>query len=388
MPDRVGQRIGNYRLMELLGCGGFACVYLGQHVDIRKQAAIKILKDEVKQQDQDKFLQEAEKLERLKHPHIVHMLEFGRIDSDRNNPSYLIMEYAPGRTLRHRHPKGTILPLTTAVDYVHQIAGALQYVHDHSLIHRDLKPENLLIGATWEILLSDLGIAFIVDGGSSDMETGAFAGTVPYSAPEQIRNKPRRASDQYSLGIIIYEWLTGECPFQGRVEEIISQHFYDTPPSLRKKVPTIPSEIEAIVLKALSKEPEDRFASVQEFAQVLEAASKTSTERFIDAAVLMQSLDDILDDISRNGVVYIVMPDADFVIGPENICGRVLGLVDPEYGWPFPIEVKNIKSVSDIVPRWRGHPFICRNGVCLAVSIQMTEYEQIKKKYPHQQAMP
>src|SRR5262249_15193916 len=118
------------------------------------------------------------------------------------------MDYAPSGTLRNRHPKGTPLPVSTVVDYIKQIAQALQYAHDRKVVHRDVKPENMLIGEHNEILLSDFGIALIAHSSHYD-STKDMAGTIAYMAPEQIAAHPRPASDQYSLGIVAYEWLSG-----------------------------------------------------------------------------------------------------------------------------------------------------------------------------------
>ena len=267
MVDRVDQQLGNYRLVRLLGKGSFAEVYLGQHVHINLQAAIKILHMQLAQNYQTEFKQEANTIALLRHPHIVRILDFGI----ENNTPYLIMDYAPYGTLRTHHPKGSIVEPEKVVAYVKQIASALQYAHDHQLIHRDLKPENLLIGENKEIVLSDFGLASIVHGTAS-METGVFAGTIPYSAPEQILGKPRRESDQYSLGIIVYEWLSGDRPFRGTVTETISQHLGAPPRPLHEKVPGIPPGVEAVVMKALAKDPKQRFGSVQEFADRFEQA--------------------------------------------------------------------------------------------------------------------
>src|SRR5579863_9777983 len=160
MPDKIGQQIGNYRLVSLLGTKGFAEVYLGRHVQRRHlQAAIKCLHTKPGRIYQTWFLQEAAIIASLKHPHIIRIIGFGIERAD--NTPYLIMDYAPGRTLRDRHWRGEQLPLPTIVSYVHQIADALQYAHDRRVIHRDLKPENLLVGTNGEIILSDFGIAAI-----------------------------------------------------------------------------------------------------------------------------------------------------------------------------------------------------------------------------------
>jgi eukaryotic-like serine/threonine-protein kinase len=155
MVDRVGKRIGNYRLVRLLGQGGFAKVYLGEHMHLDTKVAIKILHTQLAGSDIEQVRREARMVAQLEHPHIVRILDFGAEDTT----PYLLMSYAANGTLRQRHPKGTQLPLALVVCYVKQIADALHYAHTQRLIHRDIKPENLLIGHNNEILLSDFGIA-------------------------------------------------------------------------------------------------------------------------------------------------------------------------------------------------------------------------------------
>jgi hypothetical protein len=264
MPDKIGQQIGNYRLISLLGSGGFAEVYLGRHVHRQYlQAAIKILYTKPGRIYQKWFLLLAATIASLKHPHIMRIIDFGIERAD--NTPYLIMDYAPGGTLRNRHPKGSIVPLPTVASYVPQVAQALQYAHDRKLLHRDLKPENLLVGKNGEIILSDFGIAAIAHG-STFMDTDFYVSTIPYSAPEQILGKPRRESDQYALGVIVYEWVTGKPPFTGDVQAIIRQHLGVDPVPLHEKAPGIPPEVETVVMRALAKEPEQRFGSIEEFA--------------------------------------------------------------------------------------------------------------------------
>src|SRR5438128_1567380 len=147
MIDRIGQQLGNYRLVKLLGSGGYADVYLGEHVLLGTQAAIKILHGYLPSQEEQKFHAEARTIARLMHPHIVRLLDFG-ID---NSTPFMVMDYAPNGTLKDRYPKGSQLPLSVVVDFTKQIAGALQFAHDEKIIHRDIKPENLLVGRRDEI---------------------------------------------------------------------------------------------------------------------------------------------------------------------------------------------------------------------------------------------
>src|SRR3989442_1782119 len=142
MTDRVGQQLGNYQLIRLLGEGGFAEVYLGEHIHLGTSAAIKVLHTQLTSEDVDKFRNEARMIARLVHPHIVRVLEFGV----EGKTPFLVMDYAINGTLRQRHPKGTRVPLAIISDYVKQITDALQFAHDEKLIHRDIKPENMLLG--------------------------------------------------------------------------------------------------------------------------------------------------------------------------------------------------------------------------------------------------
>jgi serine/threonine protein kinase len=269
MVDYIGRQFGNYQLTRLLGEGAFAQVYLGEHIYLSTQAAIKILSTQPDEESMDRFRVEARNIARLIHPNIVRVLEFG-VDS---NTPFLVMDYAPNGTLRQRHPSGTILPLSTIVSYIKQAAEALQYAHNEKLIHRDVKPENMLLGRRNEVLLSDFGIALIVQT-MHDQSVQNVAGTLPYMAPEQIQGQPRPASDQYSLGILAYEWLAGQLPFNGPLNEIVSQQLNTPPPSLRARIPTITPEVEQVVMTALEKDPNRRFGSVRAFAVALEQASQ------------------------------------------------------------------------------------------------------------------
>src|SRR6266566_5103595 len=220
MRDYVGQQLGNYQLLQLLGQGHWGSVYLGEHLHLRTQAAIKVLHGPWSDSEVEGFLSEARTLARLRHPHIVRVLDFGV----QEGTPFLVMEYAAGGTLRQLHPKGTRLPLQIVVSYVKQVASALQYAHEQRLVHRDLKPENLLLGPD-----------------------------------QQLWGHPTPASDQYALGVLVYEWLTGERPFSGPLTELTVKQALAPPPALSAKVPTLPAVVEQVVLQALAKDPRLRF---------------------------------------------------------------------------------------------------------------------------------
>ncbi len=271
MIDLTGQQFGRYRLVRRLGFGGFASVYLGQHVLITsQQAAVKLL--HMSDVNVQHFMHEANTTASLAHPHIVRLLDF---DIQQETP-YLVLDYAPNGSLLQHHPKGEQLPLETIVPYVKDIATALQYAHEKNIIHRDIKPENILVGRHGEVLLSDFGIALLSQTGRTSLETGyGEAGTSYYMAPEMFRGKPEKASDQYSLAVMVYEWLCGELPFtEGNKVQLGYQHNYEPVPSLRENLPALSERVEHVVMKALSKKPHERYASVMQFAEALEEASK------------------------------------------------------------------------------------------------------------------
>lgn len=273
MVDRVGQQFGNYRLIRLVGRGGFAEIYLGEHIYLGTQAAIKVLHTQLTDDAMKRFHIEARTIAHLEHPNIVRVLEYGV----ENTTPFLVMSHAVHGSLRDLHPKGTRVPPTSIVAHVKQVAAALQYAHDAQVIHRDIKPENMLLGHKRQVLLSDFGLALITES-SVSQTTQEMAGTFPYTAPEQLLGKPRKASDQYSLGIVVYEWLCGECPFHGAALAIVTQHLHVPAPSLRAKNPMIPQAVEEVVLTALAKDPLQRFATIRAFATALEQAYQGELE--------------------------------------------------------------------------------------------------------------
>jgi serine/threonine protein kinase len=267
--DWVGKQLGHYRLLRLIGKGGFANVYLGEHVHLTTRAAVKLLHTRLSTEDIENFRREAQMIARLVHPNIVRVFDFGV----ENNIPYLVMDYAPDGTLRQRHAKEVQLSPSTVIPYVLQIAEALQYAHDQRLIHRDVKPENMLIGNRQEVLLSDFGIALLSQT-SNFQHTRNIAGTVAYMAPEQIQAHPRPASDQYSLAVVVYEWLCGQRPFQGSFSELAVKHVLTPPPLMRSYTPNLSPAIEEVVMTALQKDPQQRFPNVRAFAQALQQASQ------------------------------------------------------------------------------------------------------------------
>jgi serine/threonine protein kinase/tetratricopeptide (TPR) repeat protein len=271
MADRLGQQFGNYRLVSLLGQGGFAEVYLGQHLRLNQQAAIKVLHAHLTGTEAEHFQQEAQTIATLLHPSIIRVFDYNVQDG----VPFLVMDYAPGGSLRRHFSRGNSIPLPQILSTIKQVADALQYAHDQKVVHRDVKPENILLGRREEVLLSDFGLAALVHS-SASLSTQDAVGTLVYMAPELIEGHPRLASDQYALGIVVYEWLCGNRPFEGSPTEVIVQQLTMPPPLLHERVPTIPLELEQVVLRALAKDPRQRFASIQDFATALQHADQGS----------------------------------------------------------------------------------------------------------------
>lgn len=302
MTDRIGQQLGHYRLVRLLGKGGFAEVYLGEHLHLGTQVAIKLLYAQLHEEEAiEQFRREARLVAQLKHPHIVRVLDFG-IENEQGGMPFLVMDYAPQGTLRQRHPRGTPLALPTIVEYVKQIAQALQYAHDRKLIHRDVKPENMLIGEDGELLLSDFGIA-VMSQSSRYSGVQDIVGTVTYMAPEQIQAHPRLASDQYALAVVVYEWLSGQPPFRGSYTEVMAKQCAAPPPPLSGQLP-IPPEVERVLFTALAKDPKERFSSVQAFANAFEQAATGKS-----SASVSETATAVMPDRAENQPTQVAGPN-------------------------------------------------------------------------------
>jgi serine/threonine protein kinase len=265
MKQQEWQRLGKYWITGFLGRGGFSDVYLGEHISLRRLAAIKVLNGRPTREKMERFWNEASITANLSHRHIVQVFDF----EEKTAPPFLIMQYAAHRSLEAHHREER-LPLDTIVSYVKQIAEALDYVHRQGVIHCDVKPNNILLDADGTVLVSDFGVAFSTRRYAQIPRI--FGGTAMYMAPEQYRGEPLPASDQYSLGIMVYEWLSGRPPFCGSSYEIAMQHKHDYPPPLWRTAPSTPHAVQRVVLRALEKDPYERFPSVGSFAVALERA--------------------------------------------------------------------------------------------------------------------
>ena len=251
---------------------------------LSRDAVVKRLETSVdRSEDRERFLHEAQRLEQLKHSHIVHFAGHGIAD----DIPYLVRDYMPNGSLRDHLPKGKQLPLDTALDYIKQAAEGLAYLHSKGIVHRDVKPENMLLGNNGEILLADFGIASLghpmensLDETKCGIATNLLvldacdSGAYPYTAPEQFQGYASQSSDQYALAVVVYEWLTGELPFRGTHNTDTLQAQSEVLQKTDMDYPDIPKLIMQVILKALAKEPSHRYASVAAFANALIAATK------------------------------------------------------------------------------------------------------------------
>jgi eukaryotic-like serine/threonine-protein kinase len=274
----IGKQVQNYQVTSLLGEGGMGAVYLGVHAVLGRQVAIKILRREFAEDPRlvDRFINEAKAANAIRHPGIVDVVDVGTLAS---GLPYLIMEMLAGETLRARLGRGP-MPVATAVDIAYQTADALAAAHAVGVVHRDLKPENLFLVSAGpvgdRVKVLDFGIAKLTGSGfaadSAHTKTGAVLGTPAYMSPEQCRGSGDidHRTDVYALGIILFEMLTGQQPFRAAgFGDLMMLHMTAPPPAPRSLNPAIPARIEAAVLRALAKRPEDRFERMSDLARVL-----------------------------------------------------------------------------------------------------------------------
>jgi serine/threonine protein kinase len=268
MPDLSGQTFGQYQLIESIGAGGMATIYKAYQPALDRTVAIKVLPEYLLNQPGfiDRFKIEAQAIARLDHPHIVPIYDFGQA----GQVPYLVMKYVPAGTLKELMIGPMDAPQAAVI--VRQIAEALDYAHQQGVIHRDVKPSNVLMQDGRWVQLTDFGLAKILTSTSQLTASGASVGTPDYMSPEQAQGKPVDArSDIYSLGIILYQMLTGDVPFHADTPTgVMLKHVLEPPPPPRKVNANINAAAEQVVLRALAKSPDERFARAVDLADALE----------------------------------------------------------------------------------------------------------------------
>jgi len=271
MEDLTGKQFGHYQIVAPLGEGGMAAVYKAYQPSMERYVAVKVLPRHMVTSEEFvlRFRREAKMLAQLQHPHILPVFDYGEADGY----PYIVMPFVQSGTLSQLMQKRS-LSFLEARRVVAQLAGALSYAHARGMIHRDIKPSNVLIDESANCLLTDFGLARMAESSTKITTSGTVMGTPAYMSPEQgAGSNIDHRSDIYSLGIILYEMVTGRVPYTAETPvAIVFKHIQDPLPSARKLNPNLPESVELVLLKALAKNPDDRYQNAEDFAQAIQRA--------------------------------------------------------------------------------------------------------------------
>src|SRR5436305_9012664 len=267
-----GELVANrYELQEVVGTGGMATVYRAVDTLLERNVALKILHPHYGDDAEyvERFRREARSVAQLSHRNIVTVIDRGQDDDQQ----YIVFEYVDGESLKELVDRTGPLPCRRAIELALQVAHALAFAHQHGLVHRDVKPQNVLITQDGDAKVTDFGIARSMDVEHGVTQTGTVLGTSNYLSPEQARGQTvTRATDVYSLGVVLYELLTGEVPFPGEnFVAVAMKHLNEPPPSLLEKRHDVPMRLVAAVERALAKDPLQRFQTMDAFGAELRA---------------------------------------------------------------------------------------------------------------------
>lgn len=323
MDNLIGRQIGNFRIDLLLGEGGMGAVYRATDMNLARPVALKVMHRQLANQPQfqRRFMQEAQAVARLSHPSIVTIHSFDH----QENLFYIVMEFVQGVSLgkyiKQLVQRNQVVKLNETLTIVAQVADALAYAHRAGVVHRDIKPDNILIkkletperegDPPLRAVVTDFGLAKLLEGGI-DTQSGTFMGTLPYMSPEQALAKEIDGrSDIYSLGVVLYQLATGRLPFNIKSPtDAVMKHMNEVPPQPRSFQPGLPSAVEDVILKALAKEPGDRFQSGAEFATALRRAATGLSDSDVTAFATA---------VSGNMVSMITQIDAGDVPVPSRM---------------------------------------------------------------------
>ncbi|MGG0718877.1 Stk1 family PASTA domain-containing Ser/Thr kinase [Robertmurraya massiliosenegalensis] len=280
----IGKRIsGRYKVLDMIGGGGMANVYLAHDMILDRDVAVKVLRLDFSNDEEfiRRFHREAQSATSLAHPNIVNIYDVGEEDSI----YYIVMEYVDGQTLKQYIQQHSPVRVETVLDIMQQLTSAISHAHQNHIVHRDVKPHNILVDREGNVKITDFGIAMALSA-TSITQTNSVLGSVHYLSPEQARGgMANKKSDIYSLGIVMFELLTGRLPFSGEsAVSIALKHLQSETPSIRRWYPSIPQSVENIVLKATAKDPFHRYDSAEEMEHDLRTAldpSRMNEERFI-----------------------------------------------------------------------------------------------------------
>lgn len=272
MPFNPGENVGAYRIIQQLGQGGMATVHKAYHAALDRYVAIKALHPAFMEDPHflERFRREARVVAKLEHPNIVPIYDF----AEHASQPYLVMKFIEGETLKARLMRDR-LPPDRAFSLIEPVGEALSYAHERGILHRDIKPSNVLIASDGGVYLADFGLARIAEAGASTLSGDMLMGTPHYISPEQAKGVKDLGpgTDIYSLGVVMYELFVGRVPFDSDTPfSIIHDHIYSELPLPRDINPDVPEEVQRVLLKALAKEPQDRFPQVGDLVAALEAA--------------------------------------------------------------------------------------------------------------------
>ncbi|MDE3838472.1 serine/threonine protein kinase [Bacillus methanolicus] len=280
----IGKRIsGRYKILKMIGGGGMANVYLAHDMILDRDVAVKMLRLDFANDEEfiRRFHREAQSATSLAHPNIVSIYDVG----EENDLYYIVMEYVDGQTLKQYIHQNSPIPTETALEIMQQLTSAISHAHQNDIIHRDIKPHNILLDRNGNVKITDFGIAMALSA-TSITQTNSVLGSVHYLSPEQARGgMANKKSDIYSLGIVMFEMLTGRLPFSGEsAVSIALKHLQSETPSLKRWNPSIPQSVENIVLRATAKDPFHRYDSVDEMEEDIRTAldpDRMNEERFV-----------------------------------------------------------------------------------------------------------
>ena len=274
MSGLIGQNFGRYQILELLGEGGMATVYKAYDTRLEREVAIKVIRRDAFSPDEmdmmlKRFEREAKSLGRLSHPNIVGVIDYG----EHEGSPYLVMVYLSGGTLKER--LGKPMPWQEAIRLLLPIAHALEYVHERNIINRDVKPSNILMTEKGQPMLTDFGLVKIFGEHEKDTtsltSSGTGLGTPDYMAPEQWTGEPTAQSDLYSLGVVLYEMITGHRPYTADTPAgVLLKQATESLPLPKQYIPDLPKDVESVLLKVLAKEPGDRYPDMHAFIDELQ----------------------------------------------------------------------------------------------------------------------
>lgn len=273
----IGQKVGPYEILEEIGRGGMGLVFKARHEKLGRFVALKMLAPHLATNPKmrARFLREAKLQAKLSHPNVVNIFDYLEQDSN----VFLVMEYVQGKSLEEMLLKKGRFSVPEVLYVAEGVLEALTFMHRQGIIHRDIKPSNILVSETGLIKVTDFGIARLAEEEASLTQVGGKVGTLFYMAPELLKGrKLSPAADIYSLGVTLFQLLTGQVPFTGKTEyEIIKAHLEKPPPDLKKLNPEVPEALAQIIQKALAKEPTERFPSAVAFLEAIKALKTGAT---------------------------------------------------------------------------------------------------------------